>query len=235
MKTLIRKIFSFSVSALIVSYASGSVLAQVQAQPVGRAQQAQPAHAHDGHNHAGHEHHAHGKEEIAFNLPQWKTMHFDDAAKAQQHAEMVKKLGCEVKQGQHAGHIDLTYRCIEWKSMIVETHALAEQWSQWLAGSGFDVSHAHPDPKYLEGNEVVEFRLVQWKVIHGMGTAEEKQFVELLSKLGCQVVVSEHAGHSDIKFRAPTWRGVHVAQHAEAEQLGAWLKKTGFDVAPHQH
>lgn len=162
-------------------------------------------------------------------------MHFNDAAKAKQHAEMVKKLGCEVKQGQHAGHIDLTYRCVEWKSIAVETHALAEQWSGWLKSSGFDVSHAHPDAAYSEGKEVVEFRLVNWKSFHGKGTAEEKQFIDLLGKMGCEVVVSDHAGHSDVKFRAPTWRDVHVAEHAAADELGAWLKKNGFEVAPHKH
>lgn len=233
MKSLFRLNAICAVSALAIGFNAECVYAQVQAQPASRSQQVQPAHSHEGHDH---DHaHDHGKETIAFQLAQWKTMHFDDAAKAKQHAEMVKKLGCEVKQGQHAGHIDLTYRCTEWKSMTVETHALAEQWSGWLKGSGFDVSHAHPDPSYAEGKEAVEFRLVNWKSFHGKGTAEEKQFIELLGKLGCEVVISEHAGHSDVKFRAPTWRDVHVAEHAAADELGAWLKKNGFEVAPHKH
>jgi hypothetical protein len=162
-------------------------------------------------------------------------MHFEDVAIAKQHADMVKKLGCEVKQGQHDGHIDLSYRCVSWKSMVVETHELADQWIGWLKGSGFDVSHAHPDASYAKGKEVVQFRLVNWKSFHGKGTAEEKQLVDLLSKLGCEVVVSDHAGHSDVKFRAPTWRDVQVAEHAAAVELGAWLKKNGFEVAPHKH
>ena len=231
MKIRIAKCSLGLVSLLAVGMNTGSVSAQVQAQTASRSQKAQPAHSHEGHNHD----HDHGKETIAFQLAQWKTMHFDDAAKAKQHADMVKKLGCEVKQGQHAGHIDLTYRCTEWKSMSVDTHALAEQWSGWLKGSGFDVSHAHPDASYAEGKEVVEFRLVNWKSFHGKGTAEEKQFIDLLGKMGCEVVVSDHAGHSDVKFRAPTWRDVHVAEHAAADELGAWLKKNGFEVAPHKH
>ena len=235
MKSFFRNTIVCSMSVVAIGMAANVASAQVQAQPSRRAQQVQPGH--EGHSHEGHSHddHDHGKETIAFQLPQWKTMHFDDAVKAKQHADMVKKLGCEVKQGQHAGHIDLTYRCVEWKSMTVETHALAEQWSGWLKGSGFDVSHAHPDPVYVKGNESVEFRMVNWKSIHGKGTQDEKQFVELLGKLGCEVVVSEHAGHSDIKFRAPTWRDVHVAEHKAADELGDWLKKSGFEVAPHKH
>ena len=92
------------VSVIAIVTTTNSASAQVQAQPASRTQNVQQGHAHEGHAHGEHEH---GKETIAFNLPQWKTMHFDDATKATQHAEMVKKLGCEVKQGQHSGHIDL--------------------------------------------------------------------------------------------------------------------------------
>jgi hypothetical protein len=232
MKNQFRLTAFSSLLMLAIGMNTASVSAQVQAQPASLAQQVQPAHSHDGHDHQTHKH---GKEFIAFQLPQWKTIHFNDVIKVKQHADMVKKLGCEVKQGQHAGHIDLTYRCTEWRTMSVETHALAEQWSGWLKASGFDVSHAHPDASYSEGKEVVEFRLVNWKSFHGKGTAEEKQFVDLLGKLGCEVVISEHAGHSDVKFRAPTWRDVHLAEHAAAVELGALLKKNSFEVAPHKH
>lgn len=234
MKNFFRNTIVGAMSVLAISMTTNITWAQnqgpTQAQPASQVRPVQQGH--EGHSHDDHDH---GKESIAFQLPQWKTMHFDDAAKAKQHADMVKKLGCEVKQGQHDGHIDLSYRCAEWKSMTVATHALAEQWGGWLKGSGFDVSHAHPDPSYAEGKETVEFRMVNWKAIHGKGTAEEKQMIELMKKIGCEVVVSEHAGHSDIKFRAPTWRDVHVAEHKAADELGAWLKKTGFEVAPHKH
>lgn len=191
--------------------------------------------AHAGHNHGDHADHAHGGETLAFVLPEWKTMHFEDAAKAQQHLEMVKKLGCEVKQGKHAGHIDLSYRCPNWKSMEVKTHALAEQWLGWLKGSGFDVSHGHVDASYAEGKESVEFRSVKWKSVHGNGGAKEKQFVDTLTRLGVEVAAEKHGNHSDIRYRSPVWRDVHVADHAAAEQLMAWLKESGFEVAEHKH
>ncbi len=232
MKSYFRNGIVCSLSAFTFCVTTNIAVAQTQARPASQAKQAQAGH--EGHDHEGHDH-DHGKETIAFQLPQWKTMHFDDAAKAKQHEAMVRKLGCEVKQGQHAGHIDLTYRCVEWKSMSVETHQLADQWSGWLKGSGFDVSHAHPDPAYAEGKEAVEFRLVSWKMVHGKNKAEDKKLVDQLSSLGCEVVASEHAGHSDIKFRAPIWRDVHVVDHKTAEELGAWLKKNGFEVAPHKH
>jgi hypothetical protein len=194
----------------------------------------QQSDAHAGHNHGDHADHAHGGETLAFVLPEWKTMHFEDAAKAQQHLDMVTKLGCEVKQGKHAGHIDLSYRCPNWKSMEVKTHA-AEQWLGWLKGSGFDVSHGHVDASYAEGKESVEFRLIKWKSVHGNGSEQEKQFVDTLTRLGVEVAAEKHGNHSDIRYRSPVWRDVHVADHAAAEQLMAWLKKSGFEVAEHKH
>lgn len=206
----------------------------------GQAQQAssqKKLQTQDGQNHDGHDHgdHDHSQESIAYLLPQWKSMHFEDATKAKQHAETVTKIGCEVKQDSHAGHIDVTYRCVEWKSMKVATHALAEQWTGWLKGSGFDVSQGHCDASFTEGKEAVEFRLTKWKSIHGDGTPQEKQFTDTLKKIGCEVVIDKHAGHSDIKFRAPTWRDIHVADHSAADQMQAWLTKNGFEVAPHKH
>ena len=188
-------------------------------------------HDHEGHSHGDHSHSA---ETLAFQLTEWKTMHFDDAQKAAQHAETVKKLGCEVKQGSHSGHIDLSYRCADWKTLEVVDHKLADQWSSWLAASGFDVSHSHTDAAFALGPEAVEFRLVAWKQIHGKGSPEEAQMIEQLKKIGCDVVVEKHQGHSDIRFRAPTWRDIHLADHAAADQWTNWLKQNGFE-ARHEH
>lgn len=192
-------------------------------------------HAHDG-DHAGHAHgeHVHSGETLAFQLSQWKEMHFDDALKASQHLETVRKLGCEVKQGNHAGHIDVSYRCPEWKSLTVKDHALAEQWAGWLKGSGFDVSHCHTDPAFAKGPEAVEFRMVKWKQVHGNGSQQEAQMLEQLKKLGAEVVVENHGNHSDIKFRAPTWRDVHFADHKAADEWMGWLKQNGFETR-HEH
>lgn len=189
-------------------------------------------HDHAAHSHAGH---SHATETVAFVLANWKTMHFEDVTKAGQHAEMIKKLGCELKQEKHAGHIDVSYRCVQWRTMELPSHALAEQWIGWLKASGFDVSHGHVASQYTQGSEIVEFRLAGWKAIHGKGGDHDQQIVDQLTNIGCEVKVAEHAGHSDIKYRAPSWRDVHVTDHAKAEKLIAWLKQNGFEVAPHKH
>ena len=189
---------------------------------------------HEGHDHAGHDHdhgdHSHRGETLAFYLPDWKSQHVDDANQATQLAATLKKLGCEVKQASHSGHNDVSYRQPQWQEMQVKDHQMAEQWASWLSKSGFDVSHSHADPSYVNGPEVVEFRMVKWKEMHGNGSAEETQMIDTLKKLGVEVRVDQHGGHSDIAFRAPTWRDVHVADHKIAEQLVGWLKQNGFET-----
>ena len=152
-------------------------------------------------SHAEHDH-SHANETLAFNLSKWKEMHFDDAEKATKHFETVKKLGCEVKQANHAGHIDVVYRCPEWKVLAVSDHAMADQWAAWLKNAGFDVSHGHTDVAFATGPEVVELRMVKWKTIHGNGSAEEAETLEQLKKLGVEVIVESHGNHDDIRFRA---------------------------------
>jgi hypothetical protein len=83
------------------------------------------------------------EEVVEYRLTEWKTLHFHDAQKGNQHMETLKKLGCEVKQGKHGGHIDVSYRCKDWKKMTVANHDLAHKWEDWLKASGFETKHAH--------------------------------------------------------------------------------------------
>ncbi len=193
-------------------------------------------HSNDGHNHATASvvSHEHSKETLAFRLADWKQFHFDDPAKAQQHLETVNKLGCEAKQDSHSGHIDVTYRCTEWKTIDVANHDLAHQWQGWLEAAGFDVSHGHVDAKFVQGTEAVKFRMVEWKSLHGNGTPDEQKFIDTLKGVGCDVRVAEHDGHSDIRFRAPIWCDILVADHATANQWMEWFKANGFETR-HEH
>lgn len=191
-------------------------------------------HSHEGHNHDDHAGHSHSGEMLAFQLKNWKSLHFDDARKAAQHMDTVKKLGCEVKQSAHDGHTDVSYRCPTWRTLAVRDHKLAEQWTGWLTASGFDVSHAHAEAGFMSGPEVVEFRLVNWKSMHGTNSPQEKQLIKQLQMIGCEVAVEQHGGHSDIRFRAPTWRDIHLADHASANEWSTWLQQNGFEVQ-HSH
>jgi len=193
-------------------------------------------HSHDGHDHAGHNHgaHDHSGETLAFRRTEWNELHFDDPAKAELHLKTLKQLGCEGQLANHSGHVDVTFRCVEWKTLDVANHELAEQWGAWLKTSGLEVSHTHVDPAFTKGPEVVEFRLVDWKSIHGDGSPESKRFVEALGQIGCDVSIETHDGHADIHYRAPVWRDIHLPDHATADQWMNWLKGHGFEVH-HEH
>lgn len=169
--------------------------------------------------------HDHG-EAIAFQLSAWKTMHFDDAAKAKAHAAAVKRLGCEVKSSEHAGHFDVAYRCADWKTVKTQTHLLAEQWAAWLKGAGFDTHHSHVDQRLATGPETVAFRLVDWTTVH----KNDESFVDSLRQAGVDVRVKSHGGHSDVSYRCPVWTDIHFADQAEADNWKKWLEVNGFQV-----
>ena len=80
---------------------------------------------------------------VEFRLPQWKTMHFSSAAKAEQHLQTVKKLGCEAQKHDHDGHVDVRYRCTQWKQMKLATDEEAHRWVHWLKRIGFQTAHEH--------------------------------------------------------------------------------------------
>lgn len=81
--------------------------------------------------------------DVEYCLPVWKTLHFDDSNKANLHYKTVKGLGCEAKQGAHAGHVDVSYRCASWRRISLATDESAHSWERWLRASGFQTRHQH--------------------------------------------------------------------------------------------
>lgn len=171
---------------------------------------------------------------LAYQVAAWRTLHMDDEGKADQQIATLKKLGCVTQRREHSGHIDVTFRCNEWKVLAIEEKEKAEGWVTWLKSNGFDTSLTKLDPVFATGAESVDFRMVKWKRIHGTGSASEDDMVANLKKMGVEVVTEDHGNHLDISFRAPTWRSIRVADHSQAEQWMAWLKQVGFETK-HQH
>ena len=83
------------------------------------------------------------KEVVADRLAKAKTLEFEDPKQAELHYSTVKKLGCEVKKDNHNGHIDVTYRCTQWRKLELGTHKAAHAWELWLKASGFETKHTH--------------------------------------------------------------------------------------------
>lgn len=84
-----------------------------------------------------------GAEVVQFRLTEWRSQHFEDPAKAKQVHDSLAQLGCEAKTDNHGGHIDVTYRCPEWRSLQAATHDSAHSWETWLKQAGFETSHKH--------------------------------------------------------------------------------------------
>jgi hypothetical protein len=178
---------------------------------------------------------------IAHRLQEWQTKHFDDPAKAQQHADALKKLGAEVRFDQHSGHTDVAYRSVGWKPFRVGSDELAHQWEDWLKASGFETIHGHsPDHEkhaHHEGHdhdsehhEVILFRSIRQQSQHFNDAAAANEFVTIVQALGCDADKSEHAGHTDVRFVCPTWMAVEFPDHKTAEGWMKWLKSAGFEV-----
>ena len=199
----------------------------------------------------------HAAEAIAYRLPKWNTMHFEDSVKAKQHLETVKKLGCEAKQDSHSGHIDVAYRASNWKSLEVANDKLAHQWEAWLKGAGFETLHGHDHGKHDHdghdhaghdhaghdhdghshgpgGAEVVAYRLPSWKTVHFKKKAEMEEFVALMKGFGCEVRTESHSGHVDTTIRCPKWKNIELPNHKVAQSWQTWLAKNGFEVK-HEH
>lgn len=88
-------------------------------------------------------------ETVAFRLPAGKSAHFDRANDAESEAGTLKMLGCEVKQGSHAGHYDVSYRCSRWRTIGLEGHDDAHKWEKWLKAKGFETRHEHINHKSI--------------------------------------------------------------------------------------
>lgn len=82
-------------------------------------------------------------EMVRYQLKDWKAKHIHDEKKAETIAETLTKLGCELKKEAHNGHIDVKYRCPEWRELKLDTHDEAHKWEKWLKEYGFTTEHKH--------------------------------------------------------------------------------------------
>ena len=86
---------------------------------------------------------ANENEIVRYRLADWKTKHIHDTKKAETITATLKKLGCEVQQHSHNGHIDVKYRCPQWHELKLKTHEDAHKWENWLKEFGFTTEHKH--------------------------------------------------------------------------------------------
>lgn len=81
---------------------------------------------------------------------------------------------------------------------------------------------------------IVEFRLAKWKTAHVNDAKTAKTISDTLKKIGCEVSMHDHDGHTDIKYRCTAWRSLALPSDDAAHKWEAWLKKQGFETK-HAH
>jgi len=84
-----------------------------------------------------------GLQSVSFQLPAWKSSHFDELHQANSQSDTFRMLGCEVKQGSHTGHYDVSHRCPQWRTIGLQSHDDAHRWEKWLKTNGFETRHEH--------------------------------------------------------------------------------------------
>lgn len=178
---------------------------------------------------------------IAYRLTEPKTVHFDDDQKLAAHLGQVQKLGCEVTQGEHAGHGDVTYRCAKWKGLTVASDELAHQWEEWLKGAGFETLHGHSE-EHEEGHEhahdhghehgeeaeEVTYTLSDWVTVSPKDPGEADELVAIAKALGCEVKEVREPEAIKVSFRCLDQKHIECSSHQAAEFWQQWLAKTGF-------
>ncbi len=80
---------------------------------------------------------------VHYQCKEWKAKHIHDSEKAETISKTLKKLGVEVKEAKHNGHIDVKYRCVKERQLSVKSHEEALKWEKWLKEFGFKAYHTH--------------------------------------------------------------------------------------------
>jgi len=166
--------------------------------------------------------------QVGFRLTKWKTAHTSSEAEAQEMIGALQKIGCEVDSDIHEAHIDVKYRCLQWKSIQLATDQLVAQWSTWCEAKGMETVVLNPPA----GSEkaTIRFHLPSEKLVHLNSEDETKQIVNTLRLIGCQVTTTDHDGHVDATYSCPNEMLIQFPSDASARAWQEWLDEAGFET-----
>jgi biotin operon repressor len=169
---------------------------------------------------------------MGFRLTEWKTIHSHSQEEAQETIAALEKIGCEVTSGNHGNHIDVNYRCPEWKSMKLATDQLGNQWATWCGAKGMETVIMNPPANTQKAT--VKFRMPVAKTVHLHDATAAKQIINTLKLIGCEVQSNQHGDHMDATFSCPEWITIEVPTDANAHSWQKWLDESGFETQ-HTH
>ncbi|MEL7500162.1 MAG: hypothetical protein AAFN77_21360 [Planctomycetota bacterium] len=169
---------------------------------------------------------------VGFRVTEWKTVHSESEQQAEQMISTLNKLRCEVKTENHGNHIDISYRCPEWRSMKLGTDSLVNQWVMWCGAQGMETVIVNPPANTRK--PTVQFRLETPRTVHLHDVEKAKKIVNTLTLIGCAVKTADHDGHLDTTFSCPEWVTIELASEESAHSWQNWLKESGFETK-HTH
>lgn len=169
---------------------------------------------------------------VGFRATEWKTIHSGSQDQAKQTIATLTKLGCEVKSDNHGDHIDINYRCPQWRSMKLDTDTLVNQWSIWCDTQGMETVIVNPPSNTRK--PTVKFRMAAPRTVHLHDVEKAKLIVNTLTMIGCEVKTADHDGHMDTTFDCPEWTTIELTSEDSAHAWQNWLKDSGFETQ-HTH
>lgn len=169
---------------------------------------------------------------VGFRLANWRTIHGDGTKATQDTVATLQKIGCEVRQSNHGGHVDISFRCPSWKTVSVQSNDQSQQWHQWLVNNEFETVILNPaDDVKLP---TVRVRMANWKTIHARSAEQAQALKETYELIGCEAKIENHGDHIDLSFRCPDWNSIALPNSQAAHVWQEWLNKSGFETE-HDH
>ena len=165
---------------------------------------------------------------VGFRLTKWKTIHTNSEDEAQETIGALQKIGCEVDSNTHGDHIDVKYRCSQWKSIELATDQLVNQWSSWCEAKGMETIILNPPAG--AGKAALRFHLPTEKLVHLNDEDEAKQIINTLQLIGCQVTTNHHDGHIDATYSCPNEIMIQFPSDGNARAWQEWLDEAGFET-----
>lgn len=169
---------------------------------------------------------------VGFRMANWRTVHGDGTKATADLVKTLKEIGCEVKQDNHGGHTDISFRSPSWKTVSVRNDDESNQWHQWLVNNEFETVVLNP-PATTQ-LPTVKVRMANWKTIHAQSSEQAQSLKETYELIGCEAVVDNHGDHIDLKFRSPNWSTIGLVNSQAAHVWQDWLNKSGFETQ-HDH
>jgi hypothetical protein len=169
---------------------------------------------------------------MGYRVEAWKTLHSSSSEEAEQSIATLKKIGCEVKTQEHGNHIDVSYRCVDWRSMKLSNSQLLNQWSGWCKDRGMETVLLNPSVDTKQ--PTVRFRMAASRTVHLHDEVKAKQILNTLRMIGCEVTSKIHGNHLDATFSCPDWLVIELADEPQAHAWQSWLKGSGFETQ-HTH